>query len=195
MHPNIKEKIMAQSEFWNKLKNRIKEVSIAAADFTEEQAVIGKLKFEILTLKRKSEQVTKQLGNHIYNMSELTEKPSVFDDYEVREFIREINDIKAQIEVKRSEIEVVADNFRTKKGPESTDFQSTSDEITEIIDDPITPKPKRGRPKKKSTDSTDKAATAEEKPKKRRKYTSKVTSSKPDTKNTSDNNNGKIKGE
>lgn len=185
---------MAQSEFWNKLKNRIKEVSIAAADFTEEQAVIGKLKFEILTLKRKSDQVTKQLGSHVYNLSELVDKPSVLDDDEVKEYIREISDIRDQIEVKRSEIEVVADNFRAKKGAESTDLYASSDDITEIIEDPVSPKPKRGRPKKKS-DSTEKDTSEKATPKKRRKYTRKSTTTKTASKSNSDNADGKVKGD
>jgi len=194
MLTNIKEKVMAQSEFWNKLKNRIKEVSIAAADFTEEQAVIGKLKFEILTLKRKSDQVTKQLGSHIYNMSDLTDKPSVFDDYEVKEFIREIDDIKAQVEVKRSEIDVVADNFRTKKGDESSAFHRQSVEVAEVIEDPSPPKPKRGRPKNKAAESADETSKVEEKPQKRRKYTRKETKAKPEQESTNDNPESKVKG-
>ena len=182
---------MAQSEFWNKLKNRIKEVSIAAADFAEEQAVIGKLKFEILTLKRKSEQVTKQLGSHIYDMSELTEKPSVFDDYEVIEFIREITDIKEQIEVKRSEIDVVADNFRTKKDDESNDDFVSQVEVVEPIEEPSPAKPKKRVRLKKTNDD---AKATEEKPKKRRKYTRKSTTNKPDSKSTSDTGDSKVKG-
>jgi len=168
---------MAQSEFWNKLKTRIKDVSIAAADFTEEQAVIGKLKFEILTLKRKSVQIIKQLGSHIYQMSELTDKPSVFDDFEVKEFIRDITDINEQIEVKRSEIEVVSDNFRSRKKTKSSESDQPSD-------DDVTPfstiktshrdgSPSRPKKRKtvKSTDSKSDDSAVKKKTRTRRKST------------------------
>lgn len=167
---------MAQSEFWNKLKNRIKEVSIAAADFTEEQAVIGKLKFEILTLKRKSEQMTKQLGSHVYDMSKLTDKPSVFDDYEVTQFIRDITDIKAQIEIKRSEIEVVADNFRTKKKTDSSEVYQPAAE------DSSPPRSKSRRSHKMTSGTTAQSSSTEMKSRTRRKYTRKSLKNKTNSK-------------
>lgn len=105
---------MVQGDFWNKLKKRFKEVSTAAADFTEEQALIGKLKFDILTLKRKIDRLQSNLGSLVFEMSTRSPRPNPFDSGEVRRMIGEIKDLKAYIDVKRKEITEVADRFRTK---------------------------------------------------------------------------------
>lgn len=111
---------MVQKELWNKLKQRLKEVSIAAADFTEEQALIGKLKFEILTLKRKVDKLHLNLGIHMCEMSKLNPQPKPFENADVIHFISEVEDLEIKIDAKRREITEVADHFRTKSSETKT---------------------------------------------------------------------------
>ena len=60
---------MVQDELWASLKRKLREVTTAAADFTEEQARIGKLKFEILTLKRRIDGELRSLGARVLELS------------------------------------------------------------------------------------------------------------------------------
>ena len=105
---------MAQNDFWMKLKNTVKDVTTAAADFTEEQALIGKLKFEILTLNRKADRLKYRLGDIVYKMGLETPQPNPFKDGEVNALVSDIEGVNRQIEVKRREIVQVSDHFRAK---------------------------------------------------------------------------------
>lgn len=157
---------MSQGDFWNKLMKRLKDVSSAAADFTEEQAIIGKLKFEILTLKRKIDKLHYNLGVRVSELSKLKPQPEPFKDKEVREFLNQIVDLEQQIEENRQNINTVAENFRAKAAAakdESTedadierekttgkkDTSRTSDTTSKIVDK-SKPKPKKQSSQKRS---------------------------------------------
>jgi len=113
---------MAQSDFWNKLKARLREVSIAAADFTEEQALIGKLKFDILNLKRKIEHKHNEIGVRICELSLITRpKPKPFEDEEIIRLLDEIVEIEKLVESKRQDITKVADQVRTRGSSETAE--------------------------------------------------------------------------
>ena len=128
---------MSQSEFWNKLKTRFKEVSTAAADFTEEQALIGKLKFEILTLKRRVDRSRGELGSLVCELSKNTPQPNVFDDVEVMRYLSEIEDTENQIEVKRKEITEVSDHFRAKAAEPKTESFEKEEDFSKPFEPPV----------------------------------------------------------
>jgi hypothetical protein len=112
---------MAQSDFWNKLKTRLREVSIAAADFTEEQALIGKLKFDILNLKRKIEHKQNEIGVRICELSQIERpKPKPFEDEEIITLLSEIAEIEKLVDEKRQDITKVADQVRTRGRSDET---------------------------------------------------------------------------
>ncbi len=106
---------MDKSEFWNKLKKRLVEVSTAAADFTEEQALIGKLKFDILTLKRKIDHRQREIGLRICELAKEDPRPLAFDDGEIVSLITEIDELEIQVTEKRDSITLVADQVRSKR--------------------------------------------------------------------------------
>lgn len=106
---------MPQSDFWDRLKKRLVEVSNAAADFTEEQAIIGKLKFDILTLKRKIDRSLHDIGARVLDMSRETPAENPLHDREVKESLDMISDLETQIERKRKDINDVAEQFRRRR--------------------------------------------------------------------------------
>ena len=114
MYGKPMEEPMPQSDFWNKLLKRLREVSAAAADFTEEQAIIGKLKFEILTLKRKVDHRQREIGVRMCEMSSMDPLPKPWDDREIKRLLREIGDLEKQVEQKRVDIGKVANQVRSK---------------------------------------------------------------------------------
>lgn len=118
---------MVQSDFWNKLKARLREVSIAAADFTEEQALIGKLKFDILNLKRKIERKQREIGVRICELSLVKRpKPKPFEDEDIERLVAEIAELEVQVDQKRQDISKVADQVRTKDKGEADDKEKAT---------------------------------------------------------------------
>jgi len=170
---------MAQSDFWDRLKKRLVEVSTAAADFTEEQAIIGKIKFDILTLKRKIDRSLLEIGARVREISHEKSPGNPLNDRQVKDELDLIGDLEVQIERKKREINEVADEFRKRKDarereknasesrrqsryeskPEPTPAKKTpkprvkkeaaKPPLDAASDDPA--KKKRGRPKKTET--------------------------------------------
>jgi len=106
---------LPQSDFWDRLKKRLVEVSNAAADFTEEQAIIGKLKFDILTLRRKIDRSLHDIGSRVLEMSRLSKSDNPLHDREVKESLDLISDLETQVERKRKDINDVTDQFRRRR--------------------------------------------------------------------------------
>lgn len=149
---------MAQNDFWEKFKSTVKGATNVAADFAEEQALVGKLKFEILTLNRKAKGLRSKLGELVFDMALKTPQPNPFDNAEVNSIISEIEDLLAKSEAKRSEISQVADYFRAKTASEKRDdfFDDEPFEPDTQFTKPFTPPveevvkeaPKKAEPRK-----------------------------------------------
>jgi translation initiation factor IF-3 len=106
---------MQQSDFWERLKKRLIEVSNATADFAEEQAMIGKLKFDILNLKRKVDRALHDIGSRVLEMSRATPDSNPLQDREIKDLLALIADLEVQVERKRKEIGMVADQVRGRR--------------------------------------------------------------------------------
>ena len=103
-----------ESDLWSKLKKRLRELSIAAADYAEEQALIGKIKFEILTLKHRIEHSQREIGARVQEMSKLPKPPDAFKDTEIKCHLSEIANLESQVARKREEITRVAEQIRNR---------------------------------------------------------------------------------
>ncbi len=147
---------MAQNDFWGKFKKGIKRATSAAADFTEEQASIGKLKFEILNLKRKIDRLHGEMGVRIAELYHESPKPDPFRDSEIKTALQKVFDLEKQVDEKRRAISKVADDFRVK----AENAKAAKEQEVEP--------PKRTAPRAKTTGSDEKAEPA---PKPKRKYT------------------------
>lgn len=176
---------MSQGDFWDKFKQRVREVSTAAADFTEEKTLIGKLKFELLNLKRKIDRLHREIGVRVSELSHIDPRPQPFEDEEITRLLEEIKDQDRLVELKKEEINKVADHFRAKSEArqaeqaaerkaekEAAEKKAAKEAAAAKAKPEPEPKPKtkpRGRPKgstatKKKTTTTDKA---DAKPKKK----------------------------
>jgi hypothetical protein len=110
---------MPQGDFWDRLKKRLIEVSSAAADFTEEQAIVGKLKFDILNLKRKIDRDMHDIGSRVLDISRSSKPFNPLDDGEVRTLFESITDLEVLIERKKQEILQVSKEIRSRRTPGS----------------------------------------------------------------------------
>lgn len=185
---------MAQNDFWGKFKKGIKRATSAAADFTEEQAIIGKLKFEILNLKRKIDRLHNELGVRISELSNITPRPDPFKDGEIKTALEKVVDLEKQIQEKRKSITQVADDFRTK----AEQTRTAEDKEVETPGKPTPPgkaaaevkpdekpepKPKRKYTRRKPVQKSEpkKSATTEGKKRTYRKRGTKKTEKPPET--------------
>lgn len=168
---------MTQSDFWIKLKQRIREVSSAAADFTEEQALIGKLKFEVLNLKRKIDRSHRETGARICEMFTTDPESQPFEDDEVLRILSEIKNLENQVDLKRQEIANIADHFREKSAAKTSEDVESDEVFSEPVmtdepaakptepvsdekpDSTVEEKPKRGRPSGRKTTTKKTART------------------------------------
>ena len=149
---------MDKSEFWNKLKKRLVEVSTAAADFTEEQALIGKLKFDILTLKRKIDHRQREIGLRICELAKEDPRPLAFNDDEIVRLITEIDELEIQVTAKRDSITLVADQVRSKRQEQQ---KKAASDATGTTEPPPVKKTTAGR--KKGTGTKRKTTTTKRK--------------------------------
>ncbi len=108
---------MPKSDFWDKLKTRLIEVSNAAADFTEEQAVVGKLKFDILNLNRKIDRNKQDIGARVLEIARSDQPYNPLQDGEIVKKIAAIGDLEAQINFKRVEITREVETIRSRRKP------------------------------------------------------------------------------
>lgn len=187
---------MPQGDFWERLKKRLVEVGNTAADFAEEQAIVGKLKFDILNLRRKADHALHDIGTRVLEMSRKSPNLNPLKDRDVVDLLGLIEDLETEIEKKRREITLVADQVRRprrgvtpaappveapkpKKAPAPK--KKAAKEVREVepeaADTSSAPK-KRGRPKKEKAAGADvpkkrgrpkkgKAANPDSPPKKR----------------------------
>lgn len=116
---------MPKSEFWDKLKVRLIEATNAAADFTEEQAKVGKLKFDILNLNRKIDHFKLEIGARALEISRSSERMNPLDDVDVKKKIASIGDLEAQIEFKKREITDTVDEIRGRRKPAAAPKKDT----------------------------------------------------------------------
>jgi len=106
---------MPKSDFWDKLKTQSVKFLNAAADMAEEQAVVGKLKFDILNLNRKIDRNKHDIGDIVLQISRSEEPYNPLDDGEVRKRIVSIGELEAQIEFKRAEITRDVEEIRNRR--------------------------------------------------------------------------------
>ncbi|MBM3326660.1 MAG: hypothetical protein FJY65_06735 [Calditrichaeota bacterium] len=113
---------MPKAEFKEQLKRGLKELgakagelTIAAADFIEEQAQVGKLKFDILTLKRQIDRDLRSIGEVVLNISRSPKPVNPLEDKGIKQSLKQIDNLERQIENKRTEIAKVVEAARLRR--------------------------------------------------------------------------------
>ncbi|MFN3821148.1 MAG: hypothetical protein ACK4OO_02340 [bacterium] len=106
------------------LGEKARELSIAAVDYLELQAQIGKLKFEILNLQRQIDRNLNAIGKDVLNESRNPEPHNPLELYSVKNALQEIGRLEEEIAHKRERIAQLttsareARNLEKSKSPE-----------------------------------------------------------------------------
>ncbi|MBM3328174.1 MAG: hypothetical protein FJY67_01715 [Calditrichaeota bacterium] len=107
----------AVSEGLKKLGARATELGAVAADFIEEQAKIGKLKFDILSLKRQIDRLKQEIGDRVIAMANSASPGNPLSDKAIQKAMRDIAGLEKGIESKRAAIARISDKAPAKASP------------------------------------------------------------------------------
>lgn len=104
---------------WEDVKKTFKEGVSIAAEKTEEYTKIGKVKVEILNIKRNIDKSFTDLGRGVYTHIAGGRKTDVAEAEKVKKLVAEIKDLKASLKAKEAEIEAIKKEASSKKEKES----------------------------------------------------------------------------
>jgi hypothetical protein len=96
------------SSLWDTIQQNIKEGVQYAADKTEVMTKIGKIKYDIFSIKRAIESAFTDLGGKYYHLRQENSENSGAEDADIEIIIQKIQDLERQLQVKQEELEVVS---------------------------------------------------------------------------------------
>lgn len=91
----------------DEILEKIKEGVAVIADRTDEYSKIGKLKVEMVSLKRNVEATFTALGGRVYRMLEGGAEADVAADAEVKEYVEKIKRLEKELAEKKEKVEEV----------------------------------------------------------------------------------------
>ncbi len=118
------------SSLWEDIKKTVKEGFSTAAEKTEEYTKIGKLKVDILNIKRNIDKTFTDLGRDVYSLMKGAKKSDVTKNEKVTNHISQIDELKAKLKAKEAEIDTVRKESASKEEPDSKP-ESTSTKGTD----------------------------------------------------------------
>jgi hypothetical protein len=100
---------------WEDVKKSVKQGLTIAADKTEEYTKIGKVKLDVLNLKRDIEKTFKEIGMEVFDLLGQPKKANIGENAKVKELANKIVDLRKALELKEGEIEKIKDEARGKE--------------------------------------------------------------------------------
>jgi len=142
------------SNLWDDITKTIREGVDTVVEKTEELTKIGKIKVDILNIKRQIDKQFSELGGHVYHLIAEEKKSDVSGNDEVKKMISAVKKLEAQLDEKNEELERVKNKeTETKEEP----APSATEVKTESVPVAKAAKPKaKAKPKTKTTTSAKK---------------------------------------
>ncbi|NOZ62068.1 MAG: hypothetical protein GXO74_10340 [Calditrichaeota bacterium] len=113
--------------FWDDLSNMFKRGVSTVAKKTDEYTKIGKLKVDIIGVKREIDKQFTMLGGKVYQLIAEEKNTKIASNEEVKQIIDAIKDLNEKLNQKKEELEQV----RLEYGAEAADAEVVVDESTE----------------------------------------------------------------
>ena len=104
------------------------------ADKTDEYTKIGKLKVEILSVKRNIEKLFSELGGRTYELLSEKGTKNVSGDDEVKRLVAEIEELEKNLDGKKDQIKDIRDN-KEKQRKEREEAKQSKAEKTDDVED------------------------------------------------------------
>lgn len=105
------------STFWESLKKNLQQGVQTVSEKTEELTKIGRLKIEVIAVKRDIEKSFVELGGRVYDILQIKKKPSISKDEEIKKLVTRVE----KFEKKLHELEVRIQNIQGMRREEKTE--------------------------------------------------------------------------
>ncbi len=114
---------------WEDIKKTVKQGVSVAAEKTEEYTKIGKLKVEIMNMKRNLDKTFAELGQEAYTNLKGLKKGGLTKNEKITELLSKIDDQKAALKGKEDEIEALRqeDSSQSDETPETEVLEKSKD--------------------------------------------------------------------
>ncbi len=122
------------ANLWDDIAKTIREGVDTVVEKTEELTKIGKIKIDILNIKRNVQKNFSELGGRVYHLIIKEKKTAISADKEATEIIECIKILEKELDDKKSELEKVKSKQRSTSESKSTtmtqDRKATAEEST-----------------------------------------------------------------
>ena len=103
------------SSLFDDITKGIKEGITVVADKTDEFTKIGRLKVEIVSIKRNIEKKFTELGGRVYHAITVDKVGDIGDDAEVKRLVSDLGDLEQKLNDKNAEIEKVKETKEAER--------------------------------------------------------------------------------
>ena len=142
------------STLWDDIKKTVKEGVSVAAEKTEEYTKIGKVKVDILNIKRNIDKLYEDLGKQVYDLLSQGKKGDLASNKRIGELFTKLKEQTAALKKKESEIEDIKQDVATKAKSRHEAQKTETPAKTKSEKDPKpAAKPKTTTTKKQKTGS------------------------------------------
>lgn len=119
------------STLWEDIKRTVKEGVSVAAEKTEEYTKIGKVKVDVLNIKRNIEKLYEDLGKAVYELVSSGKKADLASNTKVETLVKKLDDQKEILKKKEDEIEAIKKEV-SKKAKSRKEAQKKDEEGAKV---------------------------------------------------------------
>lgn len=114
--------------FWDDLVGFFKKGVSTVAKKTDEYTKIGKIKVDVIGIKREIDKKLSELGGKTYQLIAEENNAKVASNEEVKTILDNIKDLKQKLEDKKDELQRVREEYARETGQRPEDIDVTVDE-------------------------------------------------------------------
>lgn len=114
--------------FWEDLMNFFKKGVSTVAKKTDEYTKIGKIKVDIIGIKRDIDKKLNELGGKTYQLIAEDNNTKVASNEEIKTIIVNVRELNQKLEDKKNELEMVREEYARETGKRPEDIDVTVDE-------------------------------------------------------------------
>ncbi len=118
--------------FWDDFQRIFKKSVTVVAQKTDEYTKIGKIKVDIIAIKRDIDKRYNQLGNKVYDMLAVEKNSKVSTNEDVKTIVQTINELNKKLEQKKVELEEVRKEYGVSEEESATEEPVTDVEVEEV---------------------------------------------------------------
>ncbi|MBN2011174.1 hypothetical protein JW960_17645 [candidate division KSB1 bacterium] len=119
--------------FWDDFQRVFKKGVTVVAQKTDEYTKIGKIKVDIIAIKRDIDKRKTELGNQVYQMLAVEKNTKVSTDETVKNIIQTVSDLNAKLEQKKVELEAVRKEYGVSQDEAAKQDSDIEDAVVEEV--------------------------------------------------------------